>query len=72
MRASDYKKGKRIINKQTGDILEVTEINGAKVWEETKWGDIFMWVDGALYEPSGVCAGNGEADFLAHGPPHHG
>ena len=49
MRASDYKKGKRIINKQTGDILEVTEINGVKVWEETKWGDIFIWVDGALY-----------------------
>ena len=49
MRASDYRKGKRIINKQNGDILEVTEINGVKVWEETKWGDIFMWVDGTLY-----------------------
>ncbi len=49
MRADNYKIGKRIKHKETNAILEVIELNGKKVWEETKWGDIYNYVDEDLY-----------------------
>lgn len=49
MDARDFNIGKRIKNIETDDILEVIELNGEKVWECEKWGDIYGWVDEDLY-----------------------
>ena len=46
MRASECRTGKKLRHKELKTIIEVKEIDGSKVWEDTQWGDIFDWVDG--------------------------
>lgn len=50
MLASECRIGKRLRHKELNTIIEVKEIDGSKVWEETQWGDIFDWVDEDLYD----------------------
>lgn len=50
MKASECRIGKRLRHKELKTIVEVKEINGQKVWEETEWGDIFDFVDEDLYD----------------------
>lgn len=50
MRASECRIGKKLRHKELKTIIEVKEIDGSKVWEDTQWGDIFDWVDEDLYD----------------------
>ena len=48
MVANECRVGKQLKNKTTKEILEIQEVNGAKMWVNQN-GDTFDWVDEGLY-----------------------